>query len=58
MMNKNSLLKSSILSKTDEFEEFDIINMVSNVDLYNLEQVILLYFIIKLNKELWHLQKS
>jgi len=43
MMNKNSLLKSSVLAQADEFEEFDIINMVSNVDLNFLEQAYAIY---------------
>lgn len=40
MMNKNSLLKSSVLAQSEIIEEFDIINMVSNIDLNFLEQVI------------------
>jgi hypothetical protein len=39
MMNKNSLLKSSVLAQSEILEEFDIINMVSNIDINFLEQV-------------------
>ena len=41
MVNKNSVLKSSILSNTGDYNEeveYDIVNMVSNVDLKFLEQ--------------------
>jgi hypothetical protein len=43
MMNKNSLLKTSVLAQADILEEFDIINMVSNVDLNFLEQAYTVY---------------
>ena len=43
-MNKNSLLKSSVLAQTDIIEEFDIINMVSNIDINFLEQVIFIIY--------------
>ncbi len=38
MMNKNSMLKKSVLNDNDSCEEFDILNMVSNVNLNLLEQ--------------------
>lgn len=43
MINKNSLLKSSVLNQADIVEEFDIINMVSNIDLNFLEQAYSIY---------------
>jgi hypothetical protein len=45
MMNKNSVLKNSIAGSADVNEEieYDIINMVSNVDLKFLEQAYNIY---------------
>jgi hypothetical protein len=43
MMNKNTLLKASVLAQAEIIEEFDIINMVSNVDLNFLEQAYSIY---------------
>ena len=42
-MNKNSLLKTSVMAQAEILEEFDIINMVSNVDLNFLEQAYSIY---------------
>lgn len=43
LMNKNSVLKSSILKDGEGLEEMDIVNMVSNVDLNFLEGIYTIY---------------
>lgn len=52
MMNKSSLIKNSILGKTETTEEYDIIQMVSNVDLHFLEYSYNIYKKVEIDSKL------